>query len=118
MNSLESILKSFKIIKKILVNKQQHKLMMNIDEKRIKQIMLLLRPFRDVMKMIQIGNSPSLHLVLLCTQTLRDVLKSYESLVNYEKSNDNHESGEELDETDEDLLDELQGKSAKKTTIQ
>ncbi len=32
--------------------------MMNIDEKRIKQIMLLLKPFRDVMKMIQTGNSP------------------------------------------------------------
>jgi hypothetical protein len=113
MNSLESILKSFKIIKKILINKQQQRLMMNIDEKRIKQIMLLLKPFRDVMKMIQTGNSPSLYLVLLCTQTLRDVLKSYDSLVNYDENHDNHESREELDDTDEDLLDELQGKSDK-----
>lgn len=113
MNSLESILKSFKIIKKILINKQQQKLIMNIDEKKIKHIILLLKPFRDIMKMIQTGTSPSLHLVLLCTQTLRDVLKSYDSLVNYNKNNDKHESRDELDETDEDFLDELQGKSDK-----
>ncbi len=52
--------------------------------------------------------------MLLCTQTLRDVLKSYESLVNYNKTNDNHESREELDEIDEDLLDEVHDKSASK----
>ncbi|CAF1401882.1 unnamed protein product [Adineta ricciae] len=109
MNSLKSILKSYKMIKKILINRQQQKLFINVDEKKIKQIMLLLEPFQDVMKMIQTGNSPSLHLVLLCTQTLRDVLKSLESLVNYHENNGEHESKERSNEIDDELFEELEG---------
>lgn len=89
--------------------------MTNVDEKKIKQIMLLLKPFQDVMKMVQTGNSPSLHLVLLCTQTLRDVLNSHESLISYYRTNDNLQLEEELTEADEDLFDELQGLNAKIT---
>ncbi|UJR29925.1 hypothetical protein I4U23_017472 [Adineta vaga] len=109
MNSLKSILKSYKIMKKILINKQQQKLFINVDEKKIKQIMLLLQPFQDVMKIIQTGNSPSLHLVLLCTQTLGDVLKSFDSLVNYHENNGEHESEQEPNEIDDELFEELEG---------
>ncbi|CAF4884479.1 unnamed protein product, partial [Rotaria sp. Silwood1] len=91
MESLESILRSFKIIKKILINKQQQKLLLNVNDKIIKQLLLLLKPFQDVIKLIQVGNSPSLHMVLLCTQTLRDALKSYESLMNYNNVRDDHQ---------------------------
>ncbi|CAF1080327.1 unnamed protein product [Adineta ricciae] len=105
MNSLKSILKSYKVMKKILINKQQQRLFINVDEKKIKQIMLLLEPFQDVMKMIQTGNSPSLHLVLLCTQTLRDVLKSFDSLVNYHENNGEYESND----IDDELFEELEG---------
>ncbi|CAF4211250.1 unnamed protein product [Rotaria sordida] len=109
IDSLQSILKSFKIIKKIFIYKQQHKLIMNIDEKTIKQILLLLKPFKDVIRLIQTGNSPSLHMVLLCFQTLKDVMSSYQSLLDYDKTHGGDESKEDFDETDEDILDELEG---------
>ncbi|CAF3898659.1 unnamed protein product [Rotaria sp. Silwood2] len=107
MESLESILKSFKIIKKILINKQQQKLLIHVNDKTINQLLLLLKIFQDVIKLIQVRNSPSLHMVLLCIQTLRDVLKSYESLVNYDNSRDNCEL-EQLGETGDDLLEQLE----------
>ncbi|CAF4924085.1 unnamed protein product [Rotaria sp. Silwood1] len=108
MESLESILRSFKIIKKILINKQQQKLLLNVNDKIIKQLLLLLKPFQDVIKLIQVGNSPSLHMVLLCTQTLRDALKSYESLMNYNNVRDDHQL-EQLDEAHDDILEQLEG---------
>ncbi|CAF2648409.1 unnamed protein product [Rotaria sp. Silwood2] len=117
IDSLQSILKSFKVIKKILIYKQQHKLIMNIDEKTIKQILLLLKPFRDVIKLIQTGNSPSLYMVLLCFQTLKDVMSSYQSLLDYDKVHGGDESKEDVDETDEDILDELEGKDTKRNSM-
>ncbi|CAF4252651.1 unnamed protein product [Rotaria sp. Silwood2] len=104
MESLESILKSFIIIKRILINKQQQKLLIHVNDKTINQLLLLLKIFQDVIKLIQVRNSPSLHMVLLCIQTLRDVLKCYESLVNYDNSRDNCEL-EQLGETGDDLLE-------------
>ena len=108
MESLKSVLSSFRIIKRILVNKQQQKLLINVNDKLIKQLIVLLKPFQDVIKIIQVGNSPSLHMVLLCTQTLRDVLKSHESLANYVNARDDHEL-EQSDEPDDDLLEQFEG---------
>ncbi|CAF4383537.1 unnamed protein product, partial [Rotaria sp. Silwood2] len=80
---------------------------MNVNDKIIEQLLLLLKPFQDVIKLIQVGNSPSLHMVLLCTQTLRDVLKSYESLINYNHARDDHQL-EHLDEAQDDILEQLE----------
>ena len=109
IESLESILKSFKIIKKILCSKQQQKLITNIDEKIIKQIILVLKPVKHVVKLIQTGNSPSLYMVLLSVETLRNVMSSYKELINYDISYDNNGSKENFDELDEELLEELEG---------
>ena len=87
---------------------------MNVDEKTIKQVLLLLKPFKHVIKLIQTGNSPSLYMVLLCFQILKDVMSSYQSLLNYDKANGTNELIENCDETDEDLLYELKGKDTKR----
>ncbi|CAF4186354.1 unnamed protein product, partial [Rotaria sordida] len=71
-----------------------------------KAVLLTLSQY--VIKLIQVGNSPSLHMVLLCTQTLRDALKSYESLVNYNNIRDDHQL-EQLDEAHDDILEQLEG---------
>ncbi|CAF4875369.1 unnamed protein product [Rotaria socialis] len=110
IDTLESILKSFKIIKKVLASKQQQYLMNNITEKVIKQIILLLRPFKHVIKLIRTGYTPSLYMVLLTVKTLRDATSSYEALLNYnDNSSADHQSGDEHKESDEDLIDELEG---------
>jgi hypothetical protein len=108
IESLESILRSFRIIKKILCSKQQQKLVMNVDEKIIKQIILVLKPVKHVVKLIQTGNSPSLFMVLLSVETLRNVMSSYKELINYDIAFNNNGSKEKSDELDEDLLEELE----------
>lgn len=110
IESLRSILKSFKVIKKILQGKQQQRLLLHVEEKTIKQIILLLKPFKHVIKLIQTGNSPSLHMVLLCAQTLRDVMSSYQSLLKYDENYGDAEQRDRVYEPDEDLTDELEGK--------
>ncbi|CAF4397955.1 unnamed protein product, partial [Rotaria magnacalcarata] len=109
IESLESILRSFKIIKKVLVAKQQQKLINYIDEKTLKQIILLLKPFKHVIKLIQTGHSPSLHMVLLSIQTLREVMSSYQSLLDYHSANSDEQSTDGSKELDEDLSEELEG---------
>ncbi|CAM4812822.1 unnamed protein product [Rotaria magnacalcarata] len=109
IESLESILRSFKIIKKVLVAEQQQKLINYIDEKTLKQIILLLKPFKHVIKLIQTGHSPSLYMVLLSIQTLREVMSSYQSLLDYHSANSDEQSTDGSKELDEDLSEELQG---------
>ena len=87
---------------------------MNVDEKTIKQVLLLLKPFKHVIKLIQTGNSSSLYMVLLCFQTLKDVMSLYQSLLNYDKANGSNELIENCDEKDEDLLYELEDKDTKR----
>lgn len=115
IESLESILRSFKIIKKVLASKQQQKLAMNVDEKTIKQIILVLKPVKHVMKLIQTGNSPSLFMVLLSVETLRDAMSSYKELLNYNGVHDSDGSSDESAEPDDDLLEELEGEDKQET---
>ena len=80
---LESILKSFKIIKRLLIAKKKESLVTDLDERTIEQLVMLLKPFKHIMKIIQCGNSPSLYMVLMCTITLREAFGSFQALVNY-----------------------------------
>ncbi|CAF3828855.1 unnamed protein product [Rotaria sp. Silwood1] len=109
IESLESILKSFKIIKKNLIMKKQHKLISSIDEKIIKQIILLLQPFKHVIKVIKTECSPSLYMVLLSIQTLKDAMSSYRALLDYNLADGGERSREGSPVLDDDLVDELQG---------
>lgn len=115
IESLESILRSLKIIKKVLASKQQQKLVMNVDEKTIKQIILVLKPVKHVMKLIQTGNSPSLFMVLLSVETLRDAMSSYKELLNYSSVRDNDGSSDESEGPDDDLFEELEGEDKRET---
>ncbi|CAF1491119.1 unnamed protein product, partial [Rotaria sordida] len=84
-NLLESILKSFTTTKRLLFARQKQALTTDLDEITIKQLVLVLKPFKHTMTLIQTGNIPSLHLVLLSTITLKETLSSYKSLINYKK---------------------------------
>ena len=78
---LESSLLSYKQIKRVLtIRKQQSKLVV-IDEKIVEGLIHLLKPFKKILKLIQIGNSPSLYMVLICTLSLRKTLSSFKNLI-------------------------------------
>jgi hypothetical protein len=109
-------LKSFKITEKLLAAKQQQKKITDINETCVKQLVMLLKPFKHVITVIQTATGPSLHLVSMCLETLKKSLSSFESL----KSFNNEHSGtiqekqtvEESD--DDDIEDELEGKYFRK----
>ncbi|CAF4618940.1 unnamed protein product [Rotaria socialis] len=100
---LESITSSFKETKRVLINRKQQSKLNGIDEKILKQLIRLLKPFKHVLKIIQTTNTPSLHMVLVCTRMLKDKLSSFEELLKYEaqsstKDLDNSEEVEEVEE--------------------
>ncbi|CAF0841728.1 unnamed protein product [Rotaria sordida] len=93
-----------------LFNKQKQHLINDLNEQTLKQLVMLLKPFKEMIKIIQYGNAPSLHLVSMCYITLKEVLGSYEMLKQYNKDNNNHDDDENLDFiNDYDLEHELPG---------
>ncbi len=109
---LESLVKSFRQTKKILVNRSQQVKLNKIDEYVLKQLICLLKPFKNILQLIQTGNSPSLYMVLPCTLTLKKALSSFDELLKYQKSIINNETKEDDEEdTDEEteLLAESEG---------
>lgn len=62
------------------------------------------------MTLVQTGNSPSLHMVLLCTHSLKRALSSYKSLIDYVKNYCNSSNNtSDKDETEETEDYELEG---------
>jgi hypothetical protein len=105
------VINSFKITKKLLFSKQKQDMINDLDEQSLKQLVVLLKPFKHMMTVIQCGNAPSLHLVSVCYITLKEVLSSYELLKKYNKENINHDEGDRNSETshDGDIEHELPG---------
>jgi hypothetical protein len=79
---LESISRSFDVLKKIPQLKQKH---FTIDIDIVNGIIRLLLPFKDILTRIQTNNAPSLHNVIISIFTLRKALESFENLVAYGK---------------------------------
>jgi hypothetical protein len=106
---LESVLKSFKVLKRMLVAKNKQSMTTHLDERTIKQLILVLKPFKHIMTIIQTGKSPSLYMVVMCTMTLREAFDSYEALLNYYNEHCCPIEGDEGHNLDEDLEFELEG---------
>ena len=107
---LESVLKSFTATKRLLSARKKQNLTTDLDEITIKQLVLVLKPFKHTMTLIQTGNIPSLHMILLSTITLKEALVSYQSLLNYKKCCCNtKENKNDIDKLDEDEEVELEG---------
>ena len=84
--------------------------MSDLNEQTLKQLVFLLMPFKIMMKIIQSGNGPSLHLVSLCYITLKEVLSSYESLKQYNVDNSDQDEVENSELfNDFDLAHDLPG---------
>jgi len=83
---LESILRSYKQTKRVLLNRKQQSKIAVIDEKIVEGLIHLLKPFKHTLKLIQTGNCPSLYMVLICTVNLRKTLASFKNLMSYKTS--------------------------------
>ena len=106
---LESVLNSFKPLKRMLIARNKQSLTTHLEERTIKQLVLLLKPFKHIMTIIQSGESPSLYMVLMCTITLREVFGSYEALTSYYNENCRSAQASDGNHVDEDLEFELEG---------
>ena len=106
---LKSILLSYKQTKRVLtIRKQQSKLAV-IDEKIADGFIRLLKPSKKTLKLIQIGNGPSLYMGLICTLSLRQTLSSFKNLISstslvddndIDKSNPNDYDDENITESE------------------
>ncbi|CAF1358132.1 unnamed protein product [Adineta ricciae] len=107
---LGRFLKSFPATKRFLLAQKNQALMNDLDERTIKQLILVLKPFEHIMTVIQTDKRPSLYMVLLCSITLKEALSSYKSLLEYKKNYCNKENNNrDIDNTDEDEEFELEG---------
>jgi hypothetical protein len=116
-NLLESLIKSFKATKRLLIARKKQSLINDVDLITIKQLVLLLKPFKHIMTTIQTGSIPSLHMVLLSLWTLKHALSSYESLIDYKNtfcnSYENKTDDDEVEEDEDEEDDELEGEYAR-----
>ena len=83
---LESILRSFKTTKKLSLSRNKQSLTNGLDKTTIKQLVILLKPFKHTMTLTQAENLLPLHMILLCNLKLKRALSSYESFVDYVKN--------------------------------
>lgn len=88
---------------------KKESLMKDFDERTIKQLVWLLKPFKHIMKIIQGGKSPSLHMVLMSTITLREAFSSSDALVNYNAMHCRSDQPNDIHGLDEDPEFELDG---------
>ena len=109
---IESLVKSYKQIKRILINRRQQAKLNKIDEYVLKQLIYLLKPFKKVLHLVQKGDGPPLYMVLLCTLSLRNALSSFDELLKYQQSKTNNgaeQDGETIGDEEPELLAELEG---------
>ncbi|CAF3874076.1 unnamed protein product [Rotaria sordida] len=81
----------------------------NIDEYVLKQLICLLQPFKQVLQLVQQGDSPSLYMVLPCVLSLKKALSSFDELLKHQTSkitNNNEEDNDENTDKESELLTE------------
>jgi len=95
-------------VKKILFEKKK---IFVLDKMIILQLIRLLKPFKNVLIIIQKGKTPSLHLVTIAVLTLRQALESYQSLVEFNKNYETNSSAQDLseDEDEDECFEEEEG---------
>ena len=108
---LESVIKSFRIIRKLLTGKGKQRLITDLNLQYLKQLCTLLKPFKHIIVSVQKSNAPSLYLVPMCYITLKQVLQSFGAIKKYIKKNVDEVDENQLsdDPTDYDLEAELPG---------
>lgn len=109
---LESLVKSYKQTKKVLINRRQQAKLNKIDECVLKQLICLLKPFKNVLQLVQKGDGPSLYMVLPSTLALRKALSSFDELLKYQnftKNNTAEKENEEDSDDESELLAESDG---------
>ena len=72
------------------------------DERTIKQLVWPLKPFKHIMKVIQGGKSPSRHMILMSTITLREAFSSSDTLVNHNAIHCRSDQPDDIHGLDED----------------
>ena len=94
-----------------MTGKEKQKLITDLNLQYLKQLCILLKPFKHVIISIQKGNAPSLYLVPLCYITLKQVLHSFDAVKKYIQENldDANENQSYHDLIDDDVEEELPG---------
>ena len=99
-------------MRKLLSGRDKQSLITDLNLQCLKQLCLILKPFKQIMVSVQVGNAPSLYLVSMFYITLKDVLQSFDAVKEYVNENiedvDEHDSLFNIDK-DDDLEHKLPG---------
>ena len=100
---LQSIVRSYKATKRVLIMRKRQSKLNGIDEDILKQLIRLLKPFKHVLKIIQLTNTPSLYMVLICTLMLKKTLASFDEMMKYQVES----STNGLSNIENDIVEEI-----------
>ena len=80
---------------------------MIINEQIVAGLVRLLKPFKDMLKLIQTGNSPSLYMVLICNINIKKTLASFKALKSYSspRKNDDQDTEDKINDDIEDVIE-------------
>ena len=102
VNLLESINTSFIQIRTVLISRKQQQRLSGINQYLLKQIIHLLKPFQSIIIVVPSASSPTLHLVLPCTLSLRKALMSFDNLLQHIRQHGPQETSDSFDDEHED----------------
>ncbi|CAF4151060.1 unnamed protein product, partial [Rotaria sordida] len=81
----------------------------NVDEYVLKRLICLLQPFKQVLQLVQQGDSPSLYMILPCVLSLKKALSSFDEVLKHQMSkitNSNEEDNDKNTDEESELLTE------------
>lgn len=100
---LESVNHNYEELKSVLMKRRQQHWMKNIDQHSIHELLLILKPFKHMLIIIQGGQYPTLYMVLLCTMKLKKTFQSDKSLIEFNQQENENVIFQYVEEDDEPL---------------
>ncbi|CAF4968331.1 unnamed protein product, partial [Rotaria sp. Silwood1] len=98
---LESVNQNYEELKNVLMKRKQQHWMKNIDQRSIHELLLILKPFKHMMTIIQGGQYPTLYMVLLCAMKLKKTFQSYKSIIEFNQQQNENVTFQYVEEDDE-----------------
>ncbi|CAF4236939.1 unnamed protein product, partial [Rotaria sp. Silwood2] len=98
---LESVNQNYEELKNVLMKRKQQHWMKNIDQRSIHELLLILKPFKHMMTIIQGGQYPTLYMVLLCAMKLKKTFQSYKSIIEFNQQQNENVIFQYVEEDDE-----------------
>ncbi|CAF4516123.1 unnamed protein product, partial [Rotaria sp. Silwood2] len=101
INTKESVNQNYEELKNLLIKRKQQHRIKYIHQHSLHELLLILKPFKNLMSIIQGGQYPTLYLVLLCVMKIKRTFDSYKDLIEFNKQQKENIIFQYVEEDDE-----------------